>query len=121
MPDVGCRRLCEAADMRLINEAVLHRSVEGLVAFPIVTGRIYDNGAHGRLLVVLGRAGAVAIPKRIRIAAGVWIDQHFVSVEALPSGVKPAIDTVGVVRSRLQTEYKGMPKVEGLVYIGIES
>ena len=61
-----------------------------------------------------------AIPKRMRIAAGVGVDQDLVSVESLPGGVKRAIDTVRVVHARFQTAHKGVPEMEGLVYIGIE-
>src|SRR5579863_3640989 len=67
MPNARGRRLGEAADMRLINDAFLHRTVEGLVAFPIVPGGVNDNGAHGRLQIVLCSAAAATIPKRIRI------------------------------------------------------
>ena len=128
-PEVGPRMrrargrgLGEAADVHLVDDRVLHRAPERLVALPVVVGHVDDDAAQRVREVVLRTAGLDPVPERRGGAASVRVDQDLVRVEAMTLTMKVlgAVDPICIAHPGRHPGDMDVPEVEGPVGIGVE-
>ena len=112
----------EAADVHLVDDQVLHRPAERLVALPVIVVNVDDDAAHGGREVVDWPYGIIALEECLGIPQGVGVDQYLIAVEAKSVAVEIlwTINAVGVMSARSQAPDINMPEKEGLVGGGLE-
>ena len=77
----------EARDMQLVDDQVLCRTVERLVALPVIIVNVDDDAAHRGRQIVGRPNGVVSIEERIGGAQRVWVNQDLVAAEPEPPAV----------------------------------
>ena len=115
MLDARALRAREAADVHLVDDRVAHRSVQRLVAFPVVRARVDDHSAHRGGEVVAGPARLDRLPQRVRVALRVRVEQHLLGVEPLAGVVFRPVDPERVVVAGAEAADVHVPEMEAPV------
>src|SRR6516162_10482846 len=112
----------ETGDMHLVNDQVICRPPERLVAFPVVIVSVDDDAAHRGREIVGRPCGIVPVEERLGVAQRVWVNQDLVAVETKPSAaeVLRPVDAVRIMSARLEASDVDVPEKESLVFRGLE-
>ena len=112
----------EAGHVHLVDDQVLCRAVERLVALSMVIVNVDDDATHRGRKIIARTDGIVAFQERLGIAEGIGVDQHLVAVEAKPFTVEilRPINPVGVMSARPEAFDIDVPEKESLVVGRIE-
>jgi hypothetical protein len=112
----------EAGHVHLVDDQVLCRTVERLVALPVIIVNVDDDAAHRGRQIVGRPDGVVSIEERSGGAQRVWVNEDLVAVESEPPTVKVLrpIDTVGILSAWPKAPDVDVPEKEGLVLGGSE-
>ena len=108
--------------MRLVDDGLIHGSVQGAVAIPVIIMRIDDDTAHGGREIVIRTTGIGSIPEAIRIAPGIRINQHLVTVIAISSSmyIRKTVNPIGIMDAGLDSSHVDVPEMEGLVLVRVQ-
>src|SRR5206468_770746 len=98
----GRRGSGKTTRVHFVNNRVFHRPIQGLVAFPVVSCVINDDGTHGTREIVVRSASIGASPKGVGISFGIWVDENFLVVETMTGvQIRRAIHAISIVGARL--------------------
>lgn len=107
----------------IVDDRVLHWSIERDIALPVILTGVYDHTAHRRRKVVRAAAGGCAVPERVVVPARVRIDQDLAGIEpqAARGQVARAIRPIRVVDSGLYALHIHVPEAEGAMVAWLQA
>src|SRR3989442_9968565 len=107
--------------MQFVNDRVFHGSIQGLVAFPVVRLAINHDGTHGTREIIMRSTSIHPLPKAIRVAFGIGVDQNLLIVETMTGAqVRRPIHAISVMCAGPQSTNVTMPEMESLVDVWIQ-
>ncbi len=118
------RRTGETADVRLVDDEILHRAVQRFVALPVVVGEVDHHRTQRGGHVVAGYAGRAPLPQGVIQTAGVRVDEDLLVVEPVPLAAGlVAVGAEGpqrVEERRVQAPQVHVPDGEAAVGLRVE-